>query len=218
MKQKLLLTQFILLLLLITSCSSNNKEEVLNSKELSVIELAHRGSGDKPNNENTFSENNLHLYVLESEFAYLQNIKEKLSDSVEEGDQEAIEDLEQVQFKMAQLEEDITKLGYYRPRFPKLPSKPNPCPKRRSKQCYVKFKRIGYLLFGDHDENISIIIKDVEGNILVKNEDVMQSDFFDEAKLLSLHSQELEGRFILTVSKFSPFLEKEVSYNVNIVF
>ena len=201
--------------LLIFSCSNNTDTEVLeNEKQSSELKVAQKSLEEEANLENTYYEEHLYAYYLESTITELYVLKEAYLLKIEQGDEDYIEKLELLQ-KQIEENERILKYVRIRPVMPKLPPPPVPCPKKTI-SCRISFEHIDFILFHNNIKEVSIKLVTEEGEEISENSQLFPAENFEGFPAVKLDKKDYRGNAILSIDKYDVDQEKKISYSLKI--
>ncbi len=205
---------------LIVSCSKNIDLETLSNKEVITLNKKQKKSSkenNQPNEENTYYEEDIHAFYINTILAISYKQKEELLLQIEEGNEELIEELERLQEEI-KFNEGLEKLLFkIRPVFPGFPPPPSPCPKKIEKEtrCRIPLTIIRYLLFSKQTESILIQIKTEEGDVISENSNLFSAENFEGLPATELLKEGFTGEVTLRITKnFAP-LEQKLTYEVD---
>lgn len=200
--------------LLIFSCSNNADTETLdNEEQRSEHKQAQKSSVEEPNVENTYYEEHLYIYYLESTLAKQYQLKEEYLLKIEEGEDDLIEKLEQLQKEIKENEKTL-KFVEIRPVMPKLPPPPVPCPKK-STSCRIPLVNHEFILFTKDIEEVSIRLITEEGELISESSELFAAENFEGFPATQINKKGYQGNVILNISKYDPYLEKNITYDIN---
>ncbi|OSY88935.1 hypothetical protein WH52_04530 [Tenacibaculum holothuriorum] len=219
MKTRTLIKSAVLLLTII-ACSNNSEQELpddFKNQTTMKQKFAGKSASEEPNQDNTYFEEDVHAYYIENTLTKQYLLKKELVAQIEEGNDEAIEQLEQLQQEI-KLNEQIKKylFGVRPPKLPGFPPPPKPCDEKEI-NCKLPLTNIQYLLLTQNSENISVTIKTIEGETIGTNEGLFSADNFDGYPATTLVRENYSGEVVLTITKFFPFMEQEITYQVNAI-
>ncbi|NER19069.1 hypothetical protein [Spongiivirga citrea] len=154
---------FLVLLTMIFSLNSCTVENNQTNDTLDNVQLAQYG--EETENEETYFEASLHQHYLESQKHDLEVEKKRLVALIEEGQENYVEQLEQVQQQLAENEESlaflIEQFGGIIPRAPT----PRPCVIPKRTNCPVPGIRMFNLLSSIENGNLFIRLSTAEGEV-----------------------------------------------------
>ena len=211
-----LLFKLLIVPVLIFSCSNNTDMETIEDETLAVKEskktLLKRGE-EEPNVENTYYEEDLYIFYLENTLTRQYEEKEELLLKIEEGEEDLIEKLELLQ-KSIKENEKALKFFRIRPRVPSFPPPPVPCPKKTT-SCRLPLGPHKYILFDKETKVIAVRLVTEEGEIISETDKVFPAEGFEGFPAVELSKKDYQGKLKLQVTKFSPQLEQEISYEID---
>ncbi|CAL2093149.1 conserved exported hypothetical protein [Tenacibaculum sp. 190524A05c] len=200
--------------LLIFSCSNNADTETLeNEQQRSEHKQAQKSSEEEPNVENTYYEEHLYIYYLESTLAKQYQLKEEYLLKIEEGEEDLIEKLEQLQKEIKENEKTL-EFVQIRPVMPKLPPPPVPCPKKTT-SCRIPLTNYDFILFNKDIEKVAVKLTTDKGEVISESGELFAAENFEGFPATQINKKGFQGNLILSITKYDPYLEKNISYEVN---
>lgn len=218
MKTRTLIKSAVLLLTII-ACSNNTEQELpedFKNQTTMKQKFTGKSANEEPNQENTYFEEDIHAFYIEKTLTKQYLLKKELVAQIEEGNDEVIEQLEQLQQEIKLNEQIKKQLFRIRPVLPGFPPPPKPCDEKEI-NCKLPLTNIQYLLLTQNSESISVIIKTVEGETIGTNEGLFSADNFDGYPATTLVRENYSNEVVLTITKFFPLMEQEITYQVNAI-
>lgn len=200
---------------LIISCSNNSELETLQAENLEFSETTIFKRNEEPNHDNTYYEEDLHIFYLENKIAKQHKTKEELLLKIEEGEEDLIEELEKLQ-RDIETNEKALKFLEVSPRVPSLPPPPVPCPKKIT-SCRLPLNSYNFILLNKDIKEFSVQIKTEEGEIISDNKELFPAENFEGLPAAQLDKKDFSGNVLLSITKFSPFHERVISYEINAI-
>lgn len=202
---------FLVLLTMVFSLNSCLVEENQANETFNNSQRAQFG------NEETqpYLEPSLHLYFLEREHEDLSAEKLKLIEAIENGDEEAVEQLEQVQEKL-ELNQSYQEFLHERygdlmVRFPPRPPR-NPCKIGKRTHCPVPGIRLMNILNPQDASDLLIQVKTADGEIIDEITDFDQDEQFEGMNSYRFELNEELSQ--LTFTKEFAAAGGEISYTI----
>ncbi|SNR15074.1 hypothetical protein [Tenacibaculum jejuense] len=208
------LIKLLIVPVLIFSCSNNseleNIDETITSNENKKVLLIR---SEEPNQDNSYYEEDLYIFYLENTIVKQHKLKEDLLLKIEQGEEELIEKLEALQ-KSIEKNQQTLKFFRIRPRVPGLPPPPVPCPKKIT-SCRIPLSSYNFIVTNKDLKGILVKIKTKEGEVISYNKELFPAENFEGLPTIRLEKKDYSGDVTLSITKFSPVHEREITYDIN---